>query len=61
MSARIADVFLGDQTGSGALMHGYTYSGHPVARASVLAAALDIVERENVPENARAGRVFDVA
>lgn len=52
VSARIADAFLGDQTGSGALMHGYTYSGHPVACASALA-ALDIVERENVPENAR--------
>ncbi len=49
---RVAAAFLDDETGSGAIMHGYTYSGHPVACASALA-ALDIVERENVPENAR--------
>jgi len=49
---RVAAAFLGDESGSGALMHGYTYSGHPVACASALA-ALEILERERVVENAR--------
>jgi adenosylmethionine-8-amino-7-oxononanoate aminotransferase len=35
-------------------MHGYTYSGHPVACAAALA-VLDIVEAEDLPGNA--GRV----
>ena len=34
------------------VMHGYTYSGHPVACAAGLA-SLDIVLRENLTENAR--------
>ena len=33
------------------VMHGYTYSGHPVACAASLA-VLDIVETENLPANA---------
>jgi adenosylmethionine-8-amino-7-oxononanoate aminotransferase len=33
------------------IMHGYTYSGHPVACAAALA-ALDIVEKESLPTNA---------
>src|SRR5690606_30611143 len=49
---RIASAFMHDETGTGALMHGYTYSGHPVACASALA-ALDILEREHVVQNAR--------
>ncbi len=49
---RVAAAFHSDESGSGALMHGYTYSGHPVACASALA-ALDILEREKVVENAR--------
>lgn len=38
---------------NGVIMTGYTYSGHPVACAAGLA-ALDIVEKENLPENAKA-------
>lgn len=34
------------------VMHGYTYSGHPVGCAAGLA-AIAIVERENLPQNAR--------
>ncbi len=34
-----------------ALMHGYTYSGHPVSCAAALA-CLDIVEKEDLPGNA---------
>jgi adenosylmethionine-8-amino-7-oxononanoate aminotransferase len=37
---------------NGVIMTGYTYSGHPVACAAGLA-ALDIVEKENLPENAK--------
>ncbi|OAJ52053.1 hypothetical protein A6V36_18180 [Paraburkholderia ginsengiterrae] len=42
------------ETGSGfshMVMHGYTYSGHPLACAASLA-VLDIVESENLPANA---------
>lgn len=37
---------------NGTIMTGYTYSGHPVACAAGLA-ALDLVEKENLPENAK--------
>jgi len=37
---------------NGAIFAGYTYSGHPVACAAGLA-SLDIVEKENLPENAK--------
>ena len=36
----------------GAIMHGYTYSGHPIGCAAAIA-ALNIVRDENLPENAR--------
>ncbi|HNP35521.1 MAG TPA: aminotransferase [Woeseiaceae bacterium] len=36
----------------GALGHGWTYSGHPVCAAAALA-NLDIIERENIVDNAR--------
>lgn len=36
----------------GAFSHGYTYSGHPIGAATANA-VLDIVEKENLPENAR--------
>lgn len=52
VSERVAAAFLDDESGSGALMHGYTYSGHPVACAAALA-ALDLLEREDVVDNAR--------
>ncbi|OXH81024.1 hypothetical protein CA830_42005, partial [Burkholderia multivorans] len=35
----------------GAIMHGYTYAGHPVACAAALA-SLDIVVNEDLPANA---------
>ncbi|WP_340671905.1 aminotransferase [Bradyrhizobium ottawaense] len=37
---------------AGAFSHGYTYSGHPIGAAAANA-VLDIVERENLPGNAR--------
>jgi L-2,4-diaminobutyrate transaminase len=36
----------------GAFSHGYTYSGHPIGAAAANA-VLDIVEKENLPGNAR--------
>lgn len=36
----------------GAFSHGYTYSGHPIGAATANA-VLDIVEKENLPGNAR--------
>ena len=36
----------------GTFMHGYTFSGHPVACVAALK-NIEIVERENLPENAR--------
>lgn len=51
INERIANAW--EATGPRAvLMHGYTYSGHPVACAAGLA-AVDIVVRENLAENAR--------
>lgn len=34
---RVADVFENDQSGEGAIFHGYTYSAHPVGMAAVVA------------------------
>jgi len=52
INQRIAQAW--DATGPrAAVMHGYTYSGHPVGCAAGLA-AIEIVERERLAENARA-------
>ncbi|HUY83108.1 MAG TPA: aspartate aminotransferase family protein [Steroidobacteraceae bacterium] len=51
LNARIADAFYGNQTFAGAMMHGYTYAGHPVACAAALA-SLKIVRDEDLPGNA---------
>jgi adenosylmethionine-8-amino-7-oxononanoate aminotransferase len=52
VNKRIEQAFDANQDFSGAIMHGYTYAGHPVACAAGIA-ALNIVESENLPENAR--------
>lgn len=51
VNARIEDAFAANADFGGAIMHGYTYSGHPVACAAALA-SLDIVLREDLPANA---------
>jgi adenosylmethionine-8-amino-7-oxononanoate aminotransferase len=52
---RIASAWDDDASFTGAIMHGYTYTGHAVACAAALA-CLDIVEREDLPGRAaRAG------
>jgi adenosylmethionine-8-amino-7-oxononanoate aminotransferase len=51
ISGKVAEVFDGGQGSGSAVTHGYTYSAHPVAAAAALA-TLDILERENVVENA---------
>ncbi|MTV36026.1 aspartate aminotransferase family protein [Duganella radicis] len=48
---RIVDAFDGNDDFSGAIFHGYTYSGHPVACATALA-NLKIVRDENLAANA---------
>jgi putrescine aminotransferase len=53
VSAKIANVFETTPPPQGLFLHGYTYSGHPVAAAAALA-CLDIVEKEDLPKNAAA-------
>jgi putrescine---pyruvate transaminase len=48
---RIVDAIENSPDFSGVIMHGYTYSGHPVACAAALK-VLEIVEREDLPANA---------
>lgn len=58
VNERIEAAFKNNQGGFAAIMHGYTYTGHPVACAAALA-VLDIVEREDLPANAATqGRYF---
>ncbi|HVO47974.1 MAG TPA: aminotransferase class III-fold pyridoxal phosphate-dependent enzyme [Steroidobacteraceae bacterium] len=47
----IADAFEQNTTSAGAVMHGYTYAGHPVACAAAIA-SLRIVREEDLPANA---------
>jgi len=51
VNERIESAFKENDDSFGAIMHGYTYSGHPVACAASLA-ALDIVIDEDLPANA---------
>jgi len=51
LNKRIAAAWDADNSFTGVIMHGYTYSGHPVACAAALA-CLDIVEKEDLPANA---------
>ncbi|BAO62591.1 MULTISPECIES: aspartate aminotransferase family protein [Pseudomonas] len=51
VNRRIEEAFEKNANFTGAIMHGYTYSGHPVACAAALA-CLDIVVKEDLPANA---------
>ena len=51
VSEKVWEVLLDAAPRFGAFEHGYTNSGHPVAAAAALA-NLDIIERENLVENA---------
>ncbi|MFC3533300.1 aspartate aminotransferase family protein [Vogesella sp. LIG4] len=53
VNQRVADAFAANADFGGAIMHGYTYSGHPVACAAAIA-NLKIVREENLPANAAA-------
>jgi putrescine---pyruvate transaminase len=53
VNERIEAAFAKNQDFTGAIMHGYTYAGHPVACAAALA-TLQIVREENLPANAAA-------
>lgn len=48
---RIVAAFEQNEDFTGAIMHGYTYSGHPVGCAAAIA-SLDIVRSEDLPANA---------
>ena len=51
ISSEVAAVFEQGDAALGAVTHGYTYSGHPVAAAAALA-TLEVLEREDVVGNA---------
>jgi putrescine---pyruvate transaminase len=53
VGAKVAEVFEKTPPPHGLFLHGYTYSGHPVAAAAALA-CLDIVVNEDLPANAKA-------
>ena len=55
VSEKVWQVLLDASPRFGVFEHGYTNSGHPVAAAAALA-SLDIIERENLVENAARGR-----
>ncbi|MGV2292228.1 aspartate aminotransferase family protein [Trinickia sp. YCB016] len=52
VNARVESAFAENGDFSGAIMHGYTYAGHPVACAAALA-NLKIVVEEDLPANAK--------
>lgn len=51
INERIENAFRNNNDNFGAIMHGYTYSAHPVACAAAIA-TLDIVINEDLPSNA---------
>lgn len=53
VNERIENAFMKNGNFTGAIMHGYTYAGHPVACAAAIA-SLRIVREENLPANAAA-------
>ncbi len=53
LSEAIAEAFERDETGRGAIGHGYTYSGHPVGAAAALACLAE-TRRLDLAENAAA-------
>jgi putrescine aminotransferase len=58
ISAKVAEVFDADTTGGGQIMHGYTYSAHPVAAAAALA-TLKVLVADDIPGHvARVGPAF---
>jgi len=60
INERIADAFEADSSGTAAIGHGYTYSGHPVGAAAALAALAE-TRRLDVVSNAaaRGTQLFD--
>ena len=60
INERIADAFEADSSGTAAIGHGYTYSGHPVGAAAALAALAE-TRRLDVVTNAaaRGTQLFD--
>ena len=52
VNGKIAEVMESMPPPNGLFLHGYTYSGHPVACAAAMA-SLEIVEKEDLPGNAK--------
>jgi L-2,4-diaminobutyrate transaminase len=52
VSARVSDILYAEQDADGMFGHGFTSSGHPVG-AAVALANLDILEREQLPQNSQ--------
>ncbi len=48
IGAKVAAAFQNDETGQGAIYHGYTYSAHPVAAAAAIE-TLKILQEEQIP------------
>ena len=48
IGGKVAQAFAQDETGQGAVYHGYTYSAHPVAAAAAIE-TLKILQEENIP------------
>ncbi len=58
VGAKVAQVFDADTTGAAQIMHGSTYSAHPVAAAAALATLKELREREVVAHVARVAPAF---
>jgi adenosylmethionine-8-amino-7-oxononanoate aminotransferase len=55
IGAKVAEAFLADTSGLGAVSHGYTYSAHPVAAAAALATFDELARLDVVGNAARVG------
>lgn len=51
INERMEEAFMQNEDGFGAIMHGYTYSGHPLACAAAIA-NLDLIMKEEIPQQA---------
>ena len=51
INERMEEAFMQNDDGFGAIMHGYTYSGHPLACAAAIA-NLDLIMKEEIPQQA---------
>jgi adenosylmethionine-8-amino-7-oxononanoate aminotransferase len=55
---KVAEVFLNDKSGLGAVSHGYTYSAHPVAAAAAIATLKELEAQQIVQNVSQVGAAF---